>query len=209
MGGVDNATECGAGNDPSDMIDDALLPIELISFTSKRKLDGIQLNWITASEVNNNKFVLERSNDGLNYRFIAEVKGAGNSTELMHYAFTDMDPHCGTAYYRIVQFDLNGDSSKSNPIVATFECRNEQSANVFPNPFREMINIAVNVSKRQDVNISIFDGTGKILMTKNILQVSESYIYTENMNAYNSQLYFVKVTYEDGSFEMHKLLQVK
>src|SRR6185369_8464690 len=65
------------------------LPVKLISFTAKVSDNNAVLNWITATEKNNDHFNIERSIDGINFIKVGEVKGAGNSTGILKYNFTD------------------------------------------------------------------------------------------------------------------------
>jgi len=208
MGGIDNATECGLGMNPGAPADDLIaLPVDLISFVAKNNVNEIQLDWITASEVNNDKFIIERSADGITYTRLAEIKGAGNSTEFVSYQFIDKNPLCGNSYYKLVQIDFNGKSNIINPISAQFTCGIKNSTKVFPNPFVENLNIEISTGSKQDVNIEVFDITGNILISKNLSQVSGSFTFTENMSNFGTFMFFVKITYADGSIEMHKVFQ--
>jgi hypothetical protein len=57
------------------------VPIVLISFKTKIYNKSTNLNWITASETNNDYFTIERSGDGSDFDAIGEIDGAGNSSE--------------------------------------------------------------------------------------------------------------------------------
>lgn len=89
------------------------LPIELTSFTCQSNSDNITINWITATETNNNKFQLMRSTDGIYWKNIVEIKGAGTSSEYHNYSFVDYMPTTNTYYYKLVQIDYNGKSTMS------------------------------------------------------------------------------------------------
>ena len=93
------------------------LPIELISFTGHSEGVVNKLEWSTASEINNDYFTLERSEDGINFTEIGKVVGAGNSTSKLNYTFIDEKPLYGINYYILRQTDYNGDYELSN-IVA-------------------------------------------------------------------------------------------
>ena len=51
--------------------------------------DNVLLSWQTASEINNEKFIVEKSFDANNWFQIGEVKGAGNSANVLNYSFFD------------------------------------------------------------------------------------------------------------------------
>jgi len=77
--------------------------VELISFTANSSSNHIDLNWITASEANNNYFSVERSSDGKNFTSIGIKKSAGNSESIIDYKFPDTEPYSGINYYRLKQ----------------------------------------------------------------------------------------------------------
>ncbi|MCS6917596.1 MAG: CUB domain-containing protein [Chitinophagales bacterium] len=87
-----------------------LLPVELVSFTCEPVGAQALLTWKTASELNNDYFVVERSADMEHFEEIARVKGKGTSLHPSEYFLLDPMPHPGYTYYRLSQVDLNGAS---------------------------------------------------------------------------------------------------
>ena len=96
---------------------DAPLPISLVKFTADKLSEKVKLNWVTATEINNDKFVVERSADGENFELVSEIKGAGNSREINSYDVVDANPLKGTSYYRLTQVDFNGASETFAPVA--------------------------------------------------------------------------------------------
>ena len=99
------------------------LPIELIKFEAKSKEDYVIVSWETASEINNDYFIVERSFDGLHFTPISRINGAGNSTHLIHYSIEDQDYVNGINYYRLIQVDYNGDESISKIVAVDMSKR--------------------------------------------------------------------------------------
>jgi len=90
-------------------VEDNPLPVEWLSFEAiKRNNDGVDLSWSTASEVNNDYFEIERSENGKDFGAIASVEGNGNSSAVSTYQYTDSQPLNGTSYYRLKQVDFDG-----------------------------------------------------------------------------------------------------
>jgi len=85
-----------------------VLPIELLSFTGKQNKYHNDIEWITTSEINNDYFILERSNDGENWEKIYFIHGAGNSNQNIKYDFKDYNFKNDINYYRLTQFDFDG-----------------------------------------------------------------------------------------------------
>ncbi|WP_436516857.1 hypothetical protein [Ekhidna sp. To15] len=83
------------------------LPVELLYFKSTSD-DGVKLNWATASEINNDYFAIERSEDGSYFYEIGQVEGNGNTSEMIQYEFTDKFAFAPIEYYRLRQVDFDG-----------------------------------------------------------------------------------------------------
>ncbi len=90
------------------------LPIELLSFDAEAVNSEVQLSWTTASETNNNKFIVERSHDAINFEFVTEQQGAGNSNTILNYKADDKNPFEGIGYYRLKQVDFDGQYTYSD-----------------------------------------------------------------------------------------------
>lgn len=96
------------------------LPVELISFFGQREEEEVLLNWETASELNNDYFIVERATDENTFTEIGRVTGNGNSSQLNAYLFIDQNPANGNNYYRLKQVDFNGQYEFSNTIVINY-----------------------------------------------------------------------------------------
>jgi hypothetical protein len=135
------------------------LPIELISFTGASTQSGNQLKWSTATEINNDYFDLQRSEDGYNFNSISTTEGHGNSSTINNYSFLDSKPVEGTNYYRLKQVDYNGDFTYSEIIALEF--KNENSyLSVFPNPTIDNINISLS---DEIILVSVYNVLGELI----------------------------------------------
>lgn len=110
--------------------EEIVLPVELLYFTGESSLQGINLMWATASERNCEGFFLERSTDLSNWLNIGFVTSIGNSQQTIRYSFQDTRPVNGVNYYRITQYDLNGDFEILQTIAIVW------NKEVITNPFR-------------------------------------------------------------------------
>lgn len=93
------------------------LPVELLSFTVELEENSNLIKWSTASEYNSNYFNVEWSADNVDWRILTTVPAAGYSTELINYFYLDYSPQPIINYYRLVQFDFDGESEIFGPIV--------------------------------------------------------------------------------------------
>ncbi len=138
-----------------------VLPVELVSFTAKQNHSVVDLNWVTASEINNDYFTLEKSNNGYLYSSFGRTEGAGNSNSLQNYSFTDSHPYSGTNYYRLKQTDYDGHFSYSDVVAVNFNYKQK----FYPsfNSSTQEINIAFYSSAKCKSKISIYDVNGRVV----------------------------------------------
>jgi hypothetical protein len=143
------------------------LPIELLEFNAVATGDVVTLDWTTASEKNNDFFIVERSNDATSFTTVATIQGAGSSEHILHYSAIDSEPLQGTSYYRLKQVDFDGGSSVSKMIPVNYitDQRNFSFV-IYPNPAADQTNISFfNAEKGQPINITVYDISGKAVYT--------------------------------------------
>lgn len=100
------------------------LPVELLEFTGNAVSKGIELNWVTASEVNNSHFNLLRSYDLNEEIQIARIEGNGNSSSESQYSYIDEDPQKGWNYYRLIQHDYDGSLNDEGTVAVWWDDEN-------------------------------------------------------------------------------------
>ena len=94
------------------------LPITLISFDGfENNQHDIKLNWIVASQMNNDYFTLDHSIDGWKWETIAIIDGAGNTSQTLTYDYIHTNPLNGINYYRLTQTDYDGAFERFSPIA--------------------------------------------------------------------------------------------
>lgn len=84
------------------------IPIQLLDFNAQIVDETTQLNWSTATESNNDYFLLEWSRDRVNFEELTKIDGAGTSREIQKYNFTHINNQNGLFYYRLSQIDFDG-----------------------------------------------------------------------------------------------------
>ena len=127
---IDNLSDDGYG-DIEDYVSgggDTPLPVEFLFF--KGKYDGaVTLTWATASEKDNDRFEIERSDDGSYFYTIDEVDGFGTTNEQVNYSYKDHSSIGSVSYYRLRQVDYDGVYDYSETIRV--ETENEAGTNSF------------------------------------------------------------------------------
>jgi hypothetical protein len=140
-----------------------VLPVELSAFSAQLSGDAVFLNWVTASESNNEGFFIERSFDVTNWESSGFVPGHGNSLETREYAFTDDAAFLGTAYYRLKQVDFDGRFNYSK-VVSVHKNLKAGSLSIFPNPTANYLHFAENVTGE----IKVYNLIGQFLLRQNL-----------------------------------------
>lgn len=102
----------------------SLLPVEFSKFEGKKDGKKVAIQWQTASEINNDRFEIERSSDARKFETIGSVKGEGNSLKLNDYSFMDDAPLNGINYYRLKQVDIDGKSAYSRMLSVKMSNQN-------------------------------------------------------------------------------------
>ena len=146
------------------------LPVELLVFESVCYSDGVELNWITATETNNDYFILEKSSDGVNYSEIARIYGQGNSNVQSYYSYFDAADGKNN-YYRLSQTDFDG-LSESFPVIFAdcFDGNAETDFVILNNPVDEEILIQITGELNKEYSIYLINQLGQqILLQRNHL----------------------------------------
>lgn len=170
-----------------------VLANELTTFKASKQSNQIVLDWLTASEQNNESFSIERSRDGKDFTSIASIKGAKNSTASKIYSFSDASPMKGINYYRLKSVETAGKESFSKVISVNFSGSNQKIL-ISPNPV-SISNLRVDYEAISDesVLVSIKDITGRVILNEKHAVLSGSNMLNINVGALASGYYFIGV----------------
>jgi len=121
------------------------LPIELLSFTGDAKKYGVDLQWKTASETNNDYFTVSRSAAADGFIAIGSVKGSGTSNAPHSYGLTDYKPLLGKNYYQLSQTDFDGHLNSIETIIVNVLSL-DPLVSIYPNPLsqNQLLNVVIN-----------------------------------------------------------------
>ncbi len=137
------------------------LPVELLNFDAVIQGENVLTTWTTASEINNDYFVIQRSHDGINFQDVGSRLGSGNSSVTLYYSLLDTKPMAGLSYYRLRQVDFDGTKTESPLVAVNF--MGDNMLTVFPNPAHDSnINIVFTAQGDGEVELSIIDVLGKV-----------------------------------------------
>ena len=148
------------------------LPVTYLYFYGKYE-DKATLNWATANENNAAYFSIEKSYDAKHFTRIGTVNAHGTTNVSQYYRFVDEDLKQGLAYYRLRQFDFNGENERSNIISLRANLKAEDF-NFYPNPANEELNVQFTSDKFSNCEISFFNSLG-VLVSAHTIEINEGF----------------------------------
>ena len=186
------------------------LPIELLSFTAANESNKYVLaSWVTASEINNDHFEIERSKDGINFELVGKVAGAGNSNQILNYSLNDETPYMGLSYYRLKQVDFNGNYTYSE--MAEVQFNSKQSVSIYPNPNDGNFVMAYNLSNSQlslpNSQLVITDITGRVVYSYTLTTMQG--FETIDASLLSTGIYYWEVITGNGILDKGKIAIMK
>ena len=179
----------------------SVLPVIFNSFFVTRSNNNIVLNWSTAQESNSSNYEVQRSFDGSGWSTIAVMMGAGNSTTVQQYSFTDKNMTAAVAYYRIKQVDIDGHYEYST--VKSIKV-NEAAASTRIYATGNNVNIEFNKEVKNPITVRIVNMNGQVVAQRTYQQAA--YRLTLNLNNNVSGAYIVQLNDNQGWNEVKKII---
>ncbi len=168
--------------------------IELLSFNGSVEADGNLLQWVTATETNNEFFTIERSADGVNFEPIATVAGNGTVYSATAYEHTDKDYLAGANYYRLSQTDYDGSTTICSDVILLE--RGDASfvvTNLVPNPVNDELNVIMNSREDNTLVAAVYDITGRMILSAVVDAAAGFNTVTINTSDLSSGTYLLTV----------------
>jgi hypothetical protein len=176
------------------------VPIDLLSFTAEIEDGHVKLNWVTASEINNDYFNIEHSLDGINFTTISRIKGAGNSMRTLNYSSVHHASVDGISYYRLKQTDYDGKTSYSDKETVEFKT-NDIIFDIYPNPFSGETTFHTSENLK-DASLIVYNSQGAVKEIENI----SGQTFTFKRENLRSGLYWIKLLEEDKVIAIKKIV---
>ncbi len=171
------------------------LPVEWLSFEAEPLLPySVHLTWRTASESDNEGFEVQRSEDAKNWEVIGFVPGAGTTSEVQTYNYTDPSPftlHPSPLYYRLKQRDYDG-SLDYSPIRVVEIAGGPHDWVAYPNPASGVMYLRFEEETSSPRQLRLSDRIGRPLLEQ---VVSPGITFTEiSLETLPPGFYLLEVT---------------
>ena len=171
------------------------LPIELLSFSGYNYENTNYITWKTASELDNNYFILLKSSDCISFTVLDTIKGSGTSNTVNTYTYIDLVPFSPNTYYNLRQVDYNA-TENNNGIIIVNKDKVKTKVNVYPNPTNSEITITF--SGNYSI-IKIFDLYGNLIFQREVFGFNSLSI---NLKDYNFVPGIYVVTVNDENIKL-------
>ena len=172
-----------------------VLPITGLDIKAKRQGANVLIDWITQSEQNTSYFNVERSYDGIVFTTIGQVQAAGTSNNVHNYQYIDINAAKSIIFYRLKLVDADA-GYKLSPVrvIAKSDVVVKQFL-LYPNPATSYINIILNETAKEDMQLQIINPMGQIV--KNARIVLGTQILTLDVYELPKGIYILKLADSD------------
>lgn len=146
-----------------------VVPVRFLTFTATKRASYVELNWTVENEGPlTARYEVERSTNGRDFTTEYSVPARNNGSASNAYIKEDNESESlrntySTLFYRIKQFDLNGEFVYSETRKVSFE--KTTSISLYPNPVQRKAKLTLDLDKNTNVTVQIFDATGKAVST--------------------------------------------
>lgn len=161
-----------------------VLPVELLSFTADTYDTYTILRWATASEIDNRGFEIQVSDDNFNWETIDFIDGHGTTNSQTDYQWVDYSIYTEAIYYRLVQYDYDGQHEAYNAIRVLPNVMSSD-LHVSPNPVHDQITIEGGSNQR----LEIISCDGQLLQAIDHSSLSKDQV---NFSQYPKGVYYLK-----------------
>jgi hypothetical protein len=147
-----------------------VLPVTLINYTAVLfDNNKIAIKWATATEVNNDYFLLEKSSNGRTFTSFLKVLPTSNPTTKNDYQVIDNTPLNGLNYYRLTQVDKDG-KQVIYGIKSIYILNNNTGIAIYPNPLKgTAFNITLGSTLTTKIPIKLVNMVGEIVFQSAIV----------------------------------------
>jgi hypothetical protein len=178
-----------------------LLPVTYKAYDVTLQSDKtVKIDWVTSTEANTDRFNVERSTDGQNFVGIGSVLAQGNASDEATYSFVDEERLSGTAFYRLQQMDLNGQSAYSEIRAVSSDALGTLTITTFPSPATDHINVQGLLAGGE---AQLYDLSGKLVLQKTL----EADISALDVSTLTPGMYLLNVHTAQGKASQRIIVQ--
>lgn len=178
-----------------------ILAAKLISFDYECTENGLELNWITASESNNDYFIIEYSEDTEKWIEIGRKQGMGTSAEVNTYTHV-LNSRLFKGYYRLKQVDFDGKENRLKTIAVN-NCENDKEIKIIPNPSTGIIHL-LDIKDYNITEVSVVNLVGSEVFHTGVHL--DQKVLTIDLSSFPKGIYFVNLNSTTGLINTNRIV---
>lgn len=184
------------------LVDFSTLPVVWTSFNGVAENNEVKLTWGTSQETNTDYFSVLRSTDGVNFEELGTLEAAGNTSGQSNYSFVDQRPIEGSAFYKITQYDLDGQFTSTEVIQVVTDLNLDMAwTHIGPNPVVDHTQLGFTVTQDQAMTLQVFDLSGKVVHQEQLQALRGSNAHTLDMNGISSGMFVIRLSSPSGKLD--------
>ena len=181
------------------------LSVELTSFLSVAHGEDVLIEFVTASEANNDYFEIMRgtSADGA-FAPITRIPSQGQSATEQHYSYLDRDVDRGQTYwYHLADVDLQGNRTEHRDMMTSAHVEVPMPLDYavlqnYPNPFNASTEIRYAIPEAGHVTLNVYNAMGQLMTTLvNREESANTYTVMFDAEALPSGIYIYRLAVND------------
>lgn len=179
------------------------VPVKLVTFKASLVNKNGFVTWVTESELNNDYFIVERSEDGVHFTSRGKVEGNGTTSFTHNYQFTDaLNTNAQVVYYRLKIVDIDGKYGFSKIVAIKLSgSLDVNSFSVYPNPFISDIKVSVTSASDEMATFRVLSFDGKEVLTRKVsLQTGDNIVVLTNFGTIAKGNYLLEVSTSTDKF---------
>jgi hypothetical protein len=161
----------------------------------------VRVDWITKDEVDETKYVIERSYDGVNFMEIGEMKSKNQALNL--YQYSDMNPKMGRSFYRVKHIEANGSLDYSKIKNTVLYANGGEPVATYPNPVTNSMFVEILDTDNAEGVIEVYNAYGILVKTEKFSKSQAR--YEVNMSNMPTGAYVFKIRQTDGQVKSVKV----
>lgn len=176
-----------------------ILPVRLVSFTAEKAGTGSNLlRWVSAGEVNIEKYQVQHSSNGTNFTDVSGATiNARNLSTNSYYDYTDNAPFEKVNYYRLKILERGNIITYSPVAVVNNNKQGSARVSIFPNPAVNYLNIQTKAAQKGRAFVSISSASGQTVYKQDYTVTNSSILYIDVQKLVPGN-YFVRILTPDG-----------
>lgn len=189
-----------------------VLPVQLASFEVEARDCKALLEWVTESEINNDRFEIDRAKDGTAFETIGTVRGNGNSRTRVRYSYSDADIQGHSTYiYRLRQVDTDGRYAYSELRHLSNTGCGEQTdlIRVYPTILYggERLNVD-GIKTGGAIDIKLLNTAGQVIYAADQQMVNQLSIPTSSLLGMNAGIYYMVIEQNNLVLKTQRLVRL-